>query len=436
MANKDIFCSVPWTSLHVYWDGSFGACCSEHTPIYDPEYRDTYCLQKMTVREWFNSAPMKEFRFQILQDTPLPQCVTCYHEDRIGYDGRRNRENYKTVVFANQAFNKSYRQSRWYDRFESAKDFADVAMPVELHVDLGNECNLACKMCNPRASSLIAGLYKKWNLDHEVRKNWVNDSVARENFMKSLAQLKIRRIHFMGGEPTISKRFLEIIQHLIGAGKTDMSISFVTNGTVINSELIDLLKKFESVNVEVSVESMAKTNDYIRQKSNTADIMKTLKWLASLQNDKFQVVLRSVPQLLSVNTYDEYILWAWKNHIAVQGNTLVRPRHLQIKVLPLPIRQGLIEKYEKVKDQLNAERTTNFATMHIGRDVSRLDLQLMRECDAIIQMLNEPEPDNVEELRQELVTWLMRWDQEFSLNALEYYPEYAEFLKEYGYHTV
>lgn len=31
MANQKIFCSTPWTKLHIYWDGSYGVCCQEYT---------------------------------------------------------------------------------------------------------------------------------------------------------------------------------------------------------------------------------------------------------------------------------------------------------------------------------------------------------------------------------------------------------------------
>jgi hypothetical protein len=68
-----------------------------------------------------------------------------------------------------------------------------------------------------------------------------------------------------------------------------------------------------------------------------------------------------------------------------------------------------------------------------GRDTSRLEQLLIGECQSIIEMLNQPEPDNVEQLRQDLVFWLMRWDKVFNLNAYDYYPEYKEFFQEYGY---
>jgi hypothetical protein len=50
-------------------------------------------------------------------------------------------------------------------------------------------------------------------------------------------------------------------------------------------------------------------------------------------------------------------------------------------------------------------------------------------------MLDQPEPNNVEELRTILIDWLIRWDKVYKLDAREYYPEYLDFLEKYGYHV-
>jgi hypothetical protein len=51
----------------------------------------------------------------------------------------------------------------------------------------------------------------------------------------------------------------------------------------------------------------------------------------------------------------------------------------------------------------------------------------------MIALLQQPEPKNVEESRKELVDWLTRWDTVFGLDAYEFYPDYIDFFKKYGY---
>jgi len=94
-------------------------------------------------------------------------------------------------------------------------------------------------------------------------------------------------------------------------------------------------------------------------------------------------------------------------------------------VLPFEFRQTLVQNYQTVKDQISPDNIVGLST---GRNVGVLGTTLRRECDAMIRMLQQPEPENVAELRVELAKWLQRWDQEFGLNAHDFYPEYREFL--------
>lgn len=432
MAHKGIFCNVPWTNLHIYWDGSFGACCSER---HKPYSSGTYNLRDITVQDWFNSSPMQELRKNIQGPNQLSLCASCYDQDNNGYESRRIKENFKSVIFTKQAFDKSFQQSPWHNRFVSSLDNTNQPMPIDWHVDIGNECNLACKMCNPNASSLIASKYKKWDIAVDNQKNWVNDPISWNNFIASVDATPINRLHIMGGEPMLSKKFKELVDHLIRTNRTDMSISFVTNGTIQDQEFIDKLKTFRSFDIEISIESFENNNHYIRQAlgSSTASTVEHIQSLISQQTDTFHVVLRSVPQLLSINTYDQYIKWAWDSKVSIQGTPLTKPAYLAINVLPLNIKQQLIPNFIKIKEYIQQTTSIVSNTLTTGRNVGNLNIQLISECNSMISFLSQPEPVNIEELRTQLARWLMQWDKEYSLNAYEFYPEYAEFLNEIQY---
>jgi hypothetical protein len=36
-------------------------------------------------------------------------------------------------------------------------------------------------------------------------------------------------------------------------------------------------------------------------------------------------------------------------------------------------------------------------------------------------------------LQQELIAWLLKWDKKYNLDALDFYPEYNQFLHNNGY---
>jgi organic radical activating enzyme len=430
MANKKIFCNVPWTNTHIYWDGSYGACCSEHRPIHQDSAQ--YNIKNITVDGWYNSAPMQQFRKNIQSSTPVSACQGCYREEQHGYESRRIKENFKSVIFTEQAFDRSYQQSPYHAEFERA-DGTTTKKPVDWHVDLGNECNLACKMCEPMASSRISDQYMKWQLiDESANRNWTQDTASWNNFTTSiLAVPDLNRLHFMGGEPLLNKRFLELLDFLIDNKRTGMSISFVSNGTLINPTLIEKLKHFRTFDIEISLESISNNNDYIRQGSNIQDTMKNIMWLKEQQSQQFHLVMRSVPQLLNVNNYDQYVNWAWENQLPIQGIPLIEPDYLQISVLPMALRGKIKHRYVDLARKF--EQQPAMATLITGRNVSGLAQQLLRECRSVISMLDAPEPDNVQELRCQLAAWLMRWDQVYKLNAFDYYPEYQDFLNEIQY---
>jgi molybdenum cofactor biosynthesis enzyme MoaA len=432
MPNQKIFCNVPWTNTHIYWDGSFGMCCSEKRKPHTDSTK--YNLKNFTVIQWYTQAPMNSVRQLMHGDDKLASCAGCYHEEAHGYESRRIKENFKSVIFTEQAFERSYEQSPMYSAFEHSKETGVTdRRPIDWHVDLGNECNLACKMCNPNASSKISALFTKWQLiKSTANSNWTGDPTAWENFKASILETtNLNRIHFMGGEPLLSKRFPELLDFLLQNNKQNLSISFVSNGTIVDHKLIDKLKQFRSCDIEISLESIHDNNHYIRQGSNTEYVMQNIEWLSKQQTDTFHVVLRSVPQLFNVNNYDQYLRWAWEKKLPVQGIPLTDPAYMQISVLPVALRQKLVKQYQKLQEDLSSHITIQ--TITTGRIVSNLAQLIHRECDAVISMLTAPEPANVEELRKQLIEWMIRWDTEFKLDACKVFPEYAEFFKSYEY---
>jgi sulfatase maturation enzyme AslB (radical SAM superfamily) len=426
MANKKVFCAVPWHNTHLYWNGTYGVCCSEAQKAEGTKYN----LQDTSLIKWYNSDTMQNFRNRILGDEPLPECNGCYQEELHGHQSRRIKENYKVAIFTEHAFEKSFDQSPWNKHFKIYSD----KLPIDWHIDFGNECNLACKMCGPNASSKIASYYTKWGIKFENNPNWTNDEESYQQLLRNVQSVpKLHRIHVMGGEPTINKRFIEFVDWLIEKNLTHLSISFVTNGTVLNQKLLENLQKFNRVDIEVSVESTENNNHYIRQGSNSDEVWNNIEYLHTQQNEKLSLVLRTVPQLLSINTYHKLIKKAFDLNISIQSIPLRQPSYLAIAVLPYELRQQFKQNFIDVKESILKNNQIDFKTIGVGRDTSRLSFQLIRECDTMIALLQQPEPKNVEESRKELVDWLTRWDTVFGLDAYEFYPDYIDFFKKYGY---
>ena len=236
MTDKNIFCNTPWYELQIYWDGSLGICCQEDHKLY-PDSDTQYNIATMSIANWFNSEPARKFRLAVAGNTPVSACRRCYTEETYSGTSRRHRSNQKSVIFTRTAFNESYQQSPGYDRFESslATQGFDPGMPIDLHIDLGNYCNLTCKMCNPQASSSIAAQYVKWGINDAnqyIGSDWTRDEEVWQRTLAELAGIKkLHNVHFMGGETLITRRFEDFVDYMIEHGRTDLHFSFVTNGT-------------------------------------------------------------------------------------------------------------------------------------------------------------------------------------------------------------
>lgn len=432
MPNARIFCNVPWTNTHIYWDGSYGACCAESEKLYQEKDSSTYNLKQMSLTQWLESQPLDEMKQRMLGNDPLPQCKHCYKDEAAGFESKRIQENFKTIIFTEQAFDRSFDQNPIVKQITHR----DPVLPIDWHVDLGNECNLACKMCGPALSSKIAAQYRQWNIidrSQPVISNWTEDDESWQQFLHNIEQVPaLSRLHFMGGEPLLNRRFESLLDYLIDCGRhKTMSISFVTNGTIYRQSLIDKLKMFTSCDLEVSLETVNRTNNYIRQGSSIEQVLGNIEKILAQTDDNFQLIMRPAPQLLSVNSYYEYIEWCYDRGLPIQSIPVNRPAYMKISVLPRTLRLQLVDKYRPLQARLQSDCDNMRATISLGRNKTTLAPRFLREVNSIINLLEQPEESD--KLKNELIGWLSRWDQVYKLDACEFYPEYADFFKSYGY---
>ena len=432
MANAEIFCNSPWYELHINWAGTLSFCCHASPRLpYPVTEEGRYNIRRMSIADWYHSEPMQQARERMLGDERWKHCSRCHHEEAVSTTSRRHRSNQKSVIFR-ENFDLSFKQSPGYTKFTDANY---TGMPIDLHIDLGNYCNLACKMCAPEASSRIAAQYRKWNMISDTLQDWTQDTAAWNRFLAELITIpKLKNIHFMGGETLIQPKFSECIDHLLAHGRTDVCISFVTNGTVYNAELMNKLVQFERLGIEVSIETTTESNAYIRQGTNTETVLDNIRQYQELRAPGVTVTLRSAPSLLSARDYWQVIKLALDNKFPIKSNICTDPDFLDISVLPRAVRQQYRAAYEKLLDdyQLN-----DLELSHDYNESDEHNYQLVAK-NQIVQMLNlldQPERNDTKVLLTRLLSHIANWDRVYNLNAVEVYPELADLLIGYGYHV-
>lgn len=433
MANQNVFCNTPWYEAHIYWDGSLGICCQESRKLYSDS---TYNIKNMSLSDWFNSAPVKDFRLQVLSDTPTDLCSRCYAEEHHGGTSRRHRSNQKSVIFTRTAFDDSYKQSPGYPHFSlSEATGATGTYPIDLHIDLGNYCNLACKMCHSQASSSIATQYVQWGFtEHKqfLGSDWTKDSVVWNRFLNELLTIpKLKNIHFMGGETLLTGRFEEFVDFMIANERFDLSFSFVSNGTVFKPKLLDKLKNFARVGIEISIESTTVHNDYVRQGTNTVEVLSNInKYREFCNGTSISLTLRPAISALTIGYYHTVIDYCLTNKFLIKSLLVITPDYLNVNILPDAIKQQYLTHYYNLLDAVaEVDASTDFNESDPNNYVASIKIQIQQA----ISVLTAPTPKNQDKLLANMVSMCKRWDKEYKFNAIELYPELKEIFEKYGY---
>lgn len=447
MANQQIFCNTPWYEAHIYWDGSLGICCQESRKLYeqrnqrlggnDISFANKFNIKSMSLTEWFNSSHVRKLRQDILSDTPTDICTRCYNEEALGNSSRRLRANQKSVIFTKTAFADSYQQSPGYPHFDLSlnNDGYTDTHPIDLHIDLGNFCNLACKMCWSGASTTIATQYVKWG-ETEHKKylgvDWTRDpEVWTRSLNEILTFPKLKNIHFMGGETLLTPRFENFIDFMIAHNRTDISFSFVTNGLIFNKSLVEKFKLFSRAGVEVSIETTTLHNDYIRQGTDTKKVLENIdSYIQASTDSNITLVIRPAISALSVGKYYTLLEYCLDKKLIIKNLLVTGPAYLAIQVLPKAVKQQYLTNYYNMLDTLSdIDSTIDFNES----DNHNYKLVIKQQVIQMINALQADEPANQQELLAELVAMCKKWDKEYQFNARTLYPELIEVLDQYDY---
>ena len=441
MACKEVFCNSPWYELHIFWDGSLGYCCQQNPYVpYPKKEASKYNIKNISIAEWQNSEPMRKHRLAMDGLIGMKECYACWHQEEYSNTSRRIKSNLKSVIFSKQQFQHSYLQSPNYSTFQhSFTNSGETSqLPVDLHIDLGNYCNLACKFCCPEASSTIATQYSKWNIlkSTSLSNDWTKDDKVWNRFVTEVLELpQLQNIHFMGGETVITPRFEDLIDVLIKNKRFDVCISFVTNGTIINERVLSKLLNFKRVGIEVSIETVTKHNEYIRQGTDNEVVIANIKRYMQVANGvTVDVTIRPAVSLLSVGYYYTLLQFCLDNKLLLKSNDVLRgvgwqsSPCLSINVLPIEIREQYKENYINLRDKI---QPTELIADYNESDPTNYKTVLYHECVRIIQILSEPDINHA--LFPDLIELLSKWDRSYHFNARELYPEFAELFNQYNY---
>tara|TARA_B100000925_G_C21979258_1_gene461543 strand:- start:339 stop:1370 length:1032 start_codon:yes stop_codon:yes gene_type:complete len=304
-------CKALENQVHVTIDGFYKPCCAF---AYE---NSRYPITEYTPQEYLASDYINKIKDDMLTGWHNG-CNSCEINEKNNNQSMRHTVNFIC---------------RKYD---------DIQM---LDLNLNNQCNLTCRMCNSLSSS-------KWEELLGYQNNNYNDF---DSIVTHLPKLK--HIKYQGGEPFITKEIQQVLEYI---AKHNCQFSFSTNCTLFPLKYINLLNQASSLFATFSIDGVGVTNDYIRHGKywNTIDGVFN-KWMDYFEYNKIRGVRNVNTVVQAYNFHDLGNIVEYLKPHKVKWNGLL------INDIPEFTVNALPEKYiEQVINDVNSTFLTGYKFNH------------------------------------------------------------------------
>jgi organic radical activating enzyme len=366
------FCILPWMHIQYKPSGQSKLCCrydiakesaesaadSKNNLSNLANEREKLTIQKTSIENSFYSHYWNSARDLTLNNQPISGCYKCYEGEKSSRPGSISTSSMR--LGSSILYNEGYLHKR--PKYQDPK--------IEfLEIGFGNYCNLACLSCNSTLST-------SWHDDEVVLNKSVDKKLQRVVFPK-LDNLKfepnedtlknLTTIKFTGGEPMINPEFVKFIELVCSKGYPEnISLEIYTNCSYIPSaKLLTNLGKFKSVQLNLSVDALGHTNDYIRYRSVwQGDQKQTVSgaidhWLSASKKYKNIHVIIEMPSLIEwwvqkfINDGNVKILHK-TDYSYYDGFFKIQPAHdpdyLNVNSLPKELYQDVLDWVRTYRD--------------------------------------------------------------------------------------
>ena len=270
-----------------------------------------------SIEDIWNSEFYKDIRRKMLSGKRVTICQQCYLDD----------ERSKHAGIQSKRYSLAYQQKLALDYIDQIK-YADNNngslgdyRPQRYEMRLSNVCNLACRICSPKASTLIAKEFQnnkkmfpgapKELIDGRYGPSvpQLNDNEdAINDIISILPQLHFLELH--GGEPTIHTGIWKVLNAAIKSGDCKhINVEGHTNILKLTEEQIEILNQFETVKISFSIDAYGEENKYLRHPAEWDVINKQMKLVKQFNNNTVHKRVLSVLNYWNAATIYKLCWW-------------------------------------------------------------------------------------------------------------------------------
>lgn len=381
------FCIAPWQDVHVVTDGGFKGCCvmEQRTGKYFTDGKDVNVTQGISAG--LNSDTAKEIRLDSLNDKWHTACARCKKEEMSGMKSMR-------LLY----------EDRWKDKFSyedallitdaETGELPDDHVPFFYDIQLGNLCNLKCRICHPVvSSSWIPDFVKLNNLPEKFRMPLPGDRVVSiehvkgkqyniepspfawaesDKFWEQMSERKSKMSHLylIGGEPMMIHRHFDFLKECIDSGDAKhITLQYDTNLTNLPEKVMHYWTQFEKVMIGFSIDGMGPELEYMRNPVKWKQMLKNISVVDEFgyeNNDRVQVYDSVTVSIYNVIHVLDYIEWKvkagkdtykelWQEHKPNFGvHPLHTPSHLSVQTIPHDAKTVINAKYNNWRSKMLA----------------------------------------------------------------------------------
>ena len=411
------FCAMPWNHLHVRSQGDIRICCaSRESVVIDGKEAN---VKTHSARDIFNSEYMLDIRKSLSKGKWPSACKHCEIQENNNIPSLR-------AQFNNQYLTKSYN----FDRYTAETEISNAVKnnfvleqdPTSIQLEVGNLCNLKCRMCNPHFSSQIQRdpVHGKWFDFGSNYQDLLNSNKWYESPELIINQLvkdpgKLKYFSVIGGEPLLSKSLKEVLIALADAGVGEnLMLQMTTNGVSFTEDWYEVLGRYKNVFLTISIDGIENEYEYIRAPAKWKTIVKNIPRILKLSNG--QAV--AAPTIQAYNAMSLVEMYRTFNDLGLQPcpftNILESPDFLGLKVLPMAAR--------KIAANRLKEYLTSDCPQELHDSISRIS-----EC---LDGLNDE--DNFQLMKQFMI-FTNDLDKSRNQNFKETHPELFQLFLDSGF---
>ena len=179
-----------------------------------------------------------------------------------------------------------------------------IIQPLCVQFEITDNCNAKCKICDRHKT---------------IQTNEISINNIRK-ILKGLSDYNIKNIIFSGGEPTMHKNFLEILEY--AKKECNFNIGVLSNGLLLNKKIAKSICNYADW-IRISIDGSNKTIiDETRGSGTYKKLKNSLNNLRKHKNKKCKIGMGYVIQKDNVNDFDNMVKIICNHHNKTQKNLI------------------------------------------------------------------------------------------------------------------